>query len=174
MKKIFYLSALSLFILSSCGPKMSPVEYNDVIIGEQTKMSQLMIEMTDEFQTFNFDKSDEVREKLVQQCEASVKAVKELPDYKGNTRFRDAGAALFGFYRDISDKEYKEMIDILKKGADITEDDIMRLTVIEQEIGAREEPLDNEFQAAQEEFATEHNISLIENKIQKDIDKLGE
>lgn len=175
MKNLFLsITTVGMLVLASCnmGPKMTPIEYNDAIIGEQTKISRVMIDMANSFST-DLNKSEALRLDLIKQCEASIKAVKELPDYKGNTKFRDAGANLFTFYKEISEKEYKEMIDILKK-ENIELADIERLTVLEKEISGREVPLDDAFQTAQQEFAKEHNLELRENDIQSEIDKMGE
>eukprot|EP01032_Pedospumella_encystans_P003319 gene3319-3920_t len=78
-----------MFVLAGCGPKMTPIEYNDAIIGEQTKISRVMIDMANSFST-DLNKSETFRQDLIKQCEASIKAVKDLPEYKGNTKFRDA------------------------------------------------------------------------------------
>ena len=172
MKNSLYLIAI--LVLTACGqkkPSMTPIEYNDAIIAEQTDISRLMVDMANAFST-DLTESEKYRMQLVKQCEKAVDNVKKLPDYKGNTRFRDAGVALFSFYKDISEKEYKEMIAILQK-EQIEDADIEKLTQIEQQIGAREEPLDAEFQGAQEAFVKEHNLSLYENEIQKEIDELG-
>jgi len=174
MKHLILSITVGMFVLAGCnsGPKMTPIEYNDAIIGEQTKISKVMIDMANHFGD-DLSKSETLRQDLVKQCEASIKAVKELPEYKGNTKFRDAGAALFTFYKEISEKEYKEMIDILKK-TQIEVADIERLTVLEKDIASRETPLDDAFQSAQQEFAKEHDLSLRENEIQQEIDKLGQ
>lgn len=174
MKKLILSLTVGMFVLAGCGskPKMTPVEYNDAIIGEQTKISKVMLDMANYFGS-DLTKSEALRGDLVKQCEASVKVLKDLPDYKGKTDFRDAGVALFTFYKEISEKEYKEMIEILAK-PEIELADIERLTVLEKEIGAREQPLDAAFQTAQQAFAKEHNLSLYENEIQKDIDQLGQ
>lgn len=150
---------------------MTPVEYNDAIIGEQTKISRVMLDMANNFSA-DLEKSEALRQDLVEQCKLSIEAVKKLPAYKGDTRFRDAGVALFTFYKEISEKEYKEMIDVLKKDK-IEEADIKLLEALQIKIGEREEPLDAEFQAAQKAFARKHNLSLYENEIQKEIDRLG-
>lgn len=176
MKKLFLLSlSLGMLVLASCGggePKMTPVEYNDAIIGEQTKISKVMIRMADYFST-DLNESDKVRLELVVQCQKSIDFLKELPDYKGDKEFRDAGVALFTFYKEISEKEYKEMIDILKK-EEIELADIEVLTKLEEQIAQREGPLDDAFQGAQQAFAKKHNLSLYDNEIQKEIDQLGQ
>lgn len=174
MKNIFLsIGTVALFVLAGCntGPKMSPIEYNDAIIGEQTKISRVMIDMANSFYS-DLNKSETLRQDLVKQCDASIKAVAELPDYKGNKKFRDAGVALFTFYKQISDKEYKEMIDILKKES-IEASDLERLTALEKDISAREEALDKDFQDAQQAFAQEHKLTLRENEIQGEIDNMS-
>ena len=165
---------MAFLVLTACGqkkPAMTPIEYNDAIIDEQTDISRLMIEMANAFSS-DLMESEKYRIKLARQCEVSVDKIKKMPDYKGNTRFRDAGVALFSFYKNISEKEYMEMIAILQK-EQIDESDYEKLAQIEQQIGLREEPLDEEFQEAQQAFAKEHNLSLYENEIQKEIDDLG-
>ena len=73
------------------------------------------------------------------------------------------------FYLDSPSNAKKHGMSIKAKN----EADIEKLTQIEQQIGAREEPLDGEFQGAQQAFAKEHNLSLYENEIQQEIDELG-
>lgn len=173
MKKSIVGFAFLLFILSGCGPKMKPEEYNDVIISEQTKIMTIMLDMFDYIETGEYDKSEALRQQLVTQCEASVKAVKELPDYSGNTEMRDAAAELFTFYRDVTNEEYKEMIEILQKES-IEVEDILKITALEADLSKREEAMDARFQAAQENFAKKHNLILTKNELQDDIDRLGE
>jgi hypothetical protein len=173
MKKLFITASISLFVLTSFNmPKMEPVEYNDAIINEQTKISKVMLDMAGAFGT-DINKAEIYRKVLVKQCELSIETTKKLPPYDGSTKFRDAGVALYSFYKAISEKEYKEMIDILKKGSEITEDDITTLTNLEKQIGEKEIALDDAFQLAQVEFAKKYNLQLEENKMQDDIDNLA-
>jgi len=173
MKKLFFTASLSLFILTSFNmPKMTPVEYNDAIINEQTKISKVMLDMAGAFGT-DINKAEIYRKVLVKQCVLSIETTQKLPAYDGSTKFRDAGVALYTFYKSISEKEYKEMIDILRKGSEITEADITKLTSLEQEITVKETPLDDAFQAAQTEFAKKYDLLLEENKMQDDIDNLS-
>lgn len=172
MKKLLFPIALLLFTVTTAfAPPMTPQEYNDVIIGEQNKISKIMIDMANHFGT-DLNKSDQLREQLVKQCQSSVSVLRELPAFEGDTKFRDAGIALYTFYGQISAMEYKEMIDILKKD-NIQTSDIERLTALEKEITKREIPLDDAFQNAQNAFAKKHGFTLIENEYQDDIDKLG-
>lgn len=172
MKKLLF-PAIALLIFTAFAPvtKMTPQEYNDVIIGEQNKISKIMIDMANYFGS-DLAMSDQLREKLVKQCQTSVSVLRELPAYDGDTKFRDAGIALYTFYGQISAMEYKEMIDILRK-TNIEASDIERLTNLEKQITEREIPLDDEFQKAQNAFAKKYGFTLIENEYQDQIDQLG-
>lgn len=172
MKKLLFPISLLLFTVTTAfAPAMTPQEYNDVIIGEQNKISKIMIDMANNFAT-DLNKSEVLREQLTKQCQSSVSVLRALPAYEGDTKFRDAGIALYTFYGQISAMEYKEMIDILKKDQ-IQSSDIDRLTTLEKEITKRETPLDDAFQNAQNAFAKKHGFTLIKNEYQDDIDKLG-
>lgn len=168
------LHLMVFLVLTACGqkkPAMTPVEYNDVIVGEQVIITRLVDEMANAFST-DIAESEKYRIQLVKQCEQSVDKIKNMPDYKGNTRFRDAGVALFSFYKDISEKEFKEIINILNQDK-IEDADIALLEFLEIKIGSKEDYLVGEFEATLQAFAKEHNLSLYENEIQREIDELG-
>lgn len=170
MKKLLLPITLLLF-MSFAPAKMTPQEYNDAIIGEQNKITKIMLDMANYFDK-DLNKADQLREELVKQCQASVSVLKALPAYEGDVKFRDSGIALYTFYGQISAMEYKEMIDILKK-ENIEASDIERLGTLEKQITDRETPLDNDFQNAQSAFAKKHGFILIDNEYQKDIDEMG-
>lgn len=172
MKKIFITAFLGLVIFTSFNMVMEPVEYNNAIINEQDKISKAMLDMVGNFET-DLNKANLYREVLTMQCERSIEATKKLPPYDGSTKFRDAGVDMYTFYKEISEKEYREVIGILKKGNKITEADIADLTIIEQKITSKEILLDEAFSVAQKEFAEKYNLRLEENKMQQEIDKVG-
>lgn len=171
MKKLIIPSFLILFLMSACGPKMTPVEYNDSIIKEQSKILELMMQMTAEFDN-SLDKADSVRVLVINQAKSSQDIVSKLPDYKGNTELRDAALALFKFYEEIHNKEFKELIDIQRKDTAITMEDLVRVEEIQKVISEKESGLDERMEKAQNAFAKEHNIQIEENKLQKEIDNM--
>ncbi len=171
MKTFLFLLSV-LFVLFSCNmDKMGPVEYNDAIVGEQSKITEKFLSLMNTFET-DLAQCEPLRLDILKQCDESISIVSAMSDYNGSTRMRDAALALFNFYKEINSNEYKEMLDILQKGEEITKDDIARLTELEQLIASREIPLDAEFQNAQQEFATQNNIQIRENKLQKEIDSI--
>ena len=171
MKTFLFLLSV-LFVLFSCNmDKMGPVEYNDAIVGEQSKITEKFLSLMNTFGT-DLAQCEPLRLDILKQCDESISIVSAMSDYNGSTRMRDAALALFNFYKEINSNEYKEMLDILQKGEEITKDDIARLTELEQLIASREIPLDAEFQNAQQEFATQNNIQIRENELQKEIDSI--
>jgi hypothetical protein len=175
--RIFLLLTLigTLFNLSSCNlnPGAGALEYNNVIVDEQTKILEMFVAFT-ELQGDQLEELDKARLRIIDQCTASLKILEGLSDYEGNTRFRDAAIELFRFYRMTCENAYKEMIDILGKGEDITDSDLKRLEEINAAVEAREVILDNALQAAQEEFTGKYNISLQKTEMQDKIDQMNE
>ena len=110
MKTIYTFLALLFIATVSCNstPKMTALEYNDAIINEQTKIVEVILKFNSNDGT-DMEAFDEVRKEIIVQCDSSIAKVKALSDFDGNTEFRDAGIELFGFYKKISSKEYREM-----------------------------------------------------------------
>lgn len=176
MKKIAFPGfILLIFLLSSVKAYCAgttPVEYNNKIIDEQTKIMKLVLQFGNN-ESDDLGAMEEIRLKLVAQAEKSLETVKKMPAYDGSTRMRDAAASLFGLYLEAGKIYYKEMLDIVAKGENITEADLLRIEEIDKELTSKEEKLDNEFQKAQQEFARKHNFAIEENPLQDDIDNMG-
>ena len=181
MKKITFFSSmvLGLFLLLACSNAaetnggQTPLEYNNQMISEQTKIMNLILEFgRNNSQDPNV--IDGIRMKIVEQAEKSLKVVEAMSGYEGSTRMRDAAVKLFKLYLDASKTSYKEMIDILRKGAEISVEDVERIQQIQMELTEKEKPLDAEFQAAQKEFASKHKLMIQDNPLQQEIDNLGE
>lgn len=151
--------------------KMGPVEYNDAIVSEQSKITEKFLSLMNIVET-DLDQCEPLRLDIIKQCNESISIVSAMSDYNGSNRMRDAALALFHFYKEINMNEYKEMLDILRKREEMTMDDMTRLRELEQQITTREIPLDVEFQSAQQEFATQNNIQIRENGLQKEIDAI--
>lgn len=174
--RIFILLTLigTLISVSSCNLNSSSgaLDYNNVIVDEQTKILEMFVAFT-ELQGDQLNELDKARLKIIDQCTASLTVLERLSDYEGNIRFRDAAIELFRFYRMTCENAYKEMIDILRKGEEITEVDLKRLEEINASVEAREVVLDNALQAAQEEFTGKYNISLQKTEMQDKIDEMN-
>lgn len=173
MKKRLSLAAVGLALLFTihCGGS-DAIHYNDRIVGCQNRIIEKMLALADSFSTTDPTPMQEKLRALKKQIDESLADVSRLQGFKGSTRLRDAAVALFVFYRDIASSEYAELVAILGKGENISDNDRERLQEIQTAITAREAPFDLELQAAQKEFALKFNITVSENKYQKKIDAL--
>lgn len=174
MRLLAPLFVLFISVLTSCSlkPALSPVEYNDKIVGEQNKIIQAVFEYIDAVSNGKKD-AESTRRTLVTQCKRSLEIVQSMEDYEGNVRLRDAAVDLFKFYLKLSEESFKEISEINEKGEDITLQDLERLEVLESEMDKKEVKLDNALSSAQEEFAKKYNFKLGDNKLQKEVDELN-
>ncbi len=175
MKTILF-SSMIIFCFISCNQKqeetISATEYNNQIIGEQTKIMNSMLTFIDAIQTNNDAKIDETRRNITSSCELSLTYLKKMEVFDENFKFRDDAINLITFYKDISEKEYFEMQQILGKGLNIVQADIEKMNAIDKRVGEKETRLDDEFQKTQQEFAKKYNVTIVNNEMQKKIDNI--
>lgn len=175
MKKLFFILFPALVLPACNQTKMSPSEYNDAIVDEQSKIARLMIDMAQS--SAEVAKADSIRQKAIAQAEESLKALEKLGDYKGEKDLLDAATNLFKFYRDICSNEFKEMYELLRKISEPGADSgaiMTRMEELNTSISNREKPLDEAFAAAQKAFAEKYKIQIKENELQEEINKLSE
>jgi len=173
MKTLFTLLTLSFVLLQSCKPEktMTAIEFNDAIIAEQSKIIQLTLDFAKTMET-DLDKCEEIRLQTIVQCDSSIAAIGRIESFEGGEALKSSALDMIQFYKDIYSNEFKTMIEILKKGENITPEDIESLTKINEEITKREQVLDATFNNAQTEFAKKNNLNIGENALQKDIDEM--
>lgn len=166
MKTIYTFLALLLFLNVSCDstPKMTALEFNDAIINEQADIARVMMSFSSTIET-NIEEADNVRKQIISQCDSSLMKVSALQELKGGIEFKNAGIALFNFYKDMSKTEYRKILDILEK-ENINEDDLEELTRIQTTIESKETQVDTRFQAAQTKFAEMNNLKIGGNVFQ--------
>ena len=74
------------------------------------------------------------------------------------------------FYKKVFQDDYMDILDIRKKGENVTDADISDMNDIVEKISKDEEEYDKAFHKAQKDFAEKNNMKLKENEMQKDID----
>ena len=149
----------------------SAVRYNDFIINNQTNVYKKIVDLVNCMETCDDKELKKSYNAFGDEAKYALKQIKRLGDFGGNTDFRDRAIALFNFYIEVFENSYKELIDMIIKG-DITAKDEARINVIVQDVSEKETKLDQAFQNAQQKFATDNNMTIIENEIQKEIDNL--
>ena len=146
MKVFISLLTVSFLLLQSCNskPTMTPVEYNDTIIKEQAKIIELMFDLVAKIET-DLDGCEAVRLKTIIQCDSSIQLVSKMEPFDGDVTMRNTALDLFKFYKKAYEKEYKEMIQILQLGDQITAEDMTRMTTLNEELAKREATFDSAF-----------------------------
>lgn len=170
MKKLICLllvisSALSVFA------QKDAIEYNDMIVDEQNKIGQKIID-------FNYAVESggdmEMPLKLtLAQIDASIATLQKMSTWEDGAALKASAIELFKFYKSIVSVEYREMVNILYH-ENLSEADINRLDELMANVSEKEKKYDADFQKAQEAYAKRWNIDLIPNDIQDEIDGLTE
>jgi hypothetical protein len=187
MKKLFTIgtSILALFIITSCSSGTdkskeekksdkltfsSAIEYNDYIVKLQEKTIKATLRLGEVMGGGDAEAIKKSFNDFGTQAKASLAELKKLDSFEDNSDLRDKGLKLFQFYVDIYEKDYKEMIDIITKEK-VTPKDQKRVDEIVAKVSKEEMGFDQDFAAAQQAFAKKNNMKIIENGIQKEIDK---
>lgn len=191
MKKINFILAACILMLTiaACQSKSSSdskddkksdkatfstaIEYNDFIIGQQEKVIKTVLKMSDVMNVTPINNEDlKARyNDFGMECKKALDTIKTMDEFNGNKAFRDESIKLFEFYYEIYQKDYKELIDILVKGDNISEADVNRMKEIQESITKRENVRDGAFANAQNKFAAENNMQIIPNAVQNEIDQ---
>ena len=123
----------------------------------------------------NLDSAEKMLAKYSGETAKAVEEIKGMPAYKGDTSLREAAARSFSFYKDVFQNDYTRIIHIRKKGDEMTNEDIEEMKNIVAKLTRVEEGVDKSFHNAQKNFADKNKIKLIENEMQKKIEKkIGE
>jgi hypothetical protein len=148
----------------------SAVQYNDYIVSRQTKLMQNILNFSKAAE-IDLDSAEKMLARYVTETAANVEEIKGMPAYKGDSSLRDAAVRSFGFYKKVFGDDYSRIIQIRKKGEDITSEDITEMSDIVEKITKEEEGYDKAFHNAQKNFADKNKMKLMENEMQKKFDK---
>lgn len=180
---MYFITVLSFFviILSSCGsnegkevkPEMTPLDYNDAIITEQSKIINAMLNLSKAFETADATTMDTKLELLTKQASTAIEALEKMEPYKGDNTLRASAIALFEFYKSLSENEFDEMVDILKKKEKITKEDFAKMEELNKGIVEKETVLDKNLSDAQNAFASKYGFQIERNKLQDKIDNMN-
>lgn len=151
----------------------SAVQYNDFIVSRQTTLIKNVLEFSKVAEN-SIDSAEARLRQYVKQAETMIDEIKGMPPYKGDTALRNAAIQSFSFYKKVFEKDYMDILQIKKKGAEVTEEDINTANAIVQKISEEEEEYDKKFHEAQKNYAEKNNMKLTDNKMQKEIDKINQ
>jgi hypothetical protein len=149
----------------------TPVEYNDYIVNSQNELVNLLLVFNDEVSADGAEKDSllVLADQMTLKAESLVSRVQAMSDYEGNWDLRNSALELFQFYVATFSNEYREMIELIF-APELDEATLTKLNEILEKVTNAEAYYDNKFAVAQQAFAKKHNIELIENELQEEVD----
>jgi cytochrome c556 len=162
MKRIAIFGAVILAIsLVSCN-KMTPVEYNDTIVGMQKDIQKGVETLQSELASGDEAAINAAIDKQITKIDSSITALEELGAYDGEDGMQQAALNLFNMYKDFLENDYRFIASVsIKSPSDITEEDQQKLSDIMTKVSSEETKLDVAFRLAQNDFAEKHGITII-------------
>ena len=140
--------------------KTPAAKYNDRIVGQYDHIEEKFTAFIAAIEKGENAGTLEIRFRdFSEQVKDSLKAVREMPDFKGNTELRDKGVELFELHYSMLEYEYRELLEIFKP-TELTTYDVNRLHDLIADIEEKEENLLEEFNEVQQKFAKEYGLKL--------------
>ncbi|MFY7990619.1 MAG: LIC11966 family surface protein [Fluviicola sp.] len=175
MKQLTFVFALLFTLTVKAQTFSSAQEYNDYIVNVQVSIGEKMLAFNDivgdESATLEYAIS-ELNAMVAFTDDAIAKAAKITP-FEKNIELKESALALFRFYRQILNEDYRKMVQIYFD-TNLNEASLEEMQAILDSISQREAPLDDRFQSAQQAFAERYNLELLENELQEEIDVINE
>jgi hypothetical protein len=151
-----------MLLLGGCkDTRQQATDYNNRIVGLQEQVVRQMMEFSKSFESNDPALMEEKRMELLGTIKDALRDLDDLEPFEGSTEFRDAARRLLEFYRDTCDAEYKDIIDVYRK-SEITQEDVDRVSAINEKIVGKEKDLSDAFLAAQQGFASGYGMKLVE------------
>jgi cob(I)alamin adenosyltransferase len=105
------------------------------------KLSKKDAEFSDALKEQNFGKMDRYRKELDVVCDEHIYFFGKLPDFNGDTAYRDAALALTKFYKDLAVNGYKTMTEVVRKGDKMTNEDVEAFNAVITKLNGELSPL---------------------------------
>ncbi len=149
----------------------TPVAYNDYIVNSQNELVSLLLVFNEQVAADGAEKDSllALADQMTLKAESLVSRVQAMSDYEGNWDLRNSALELFQFYVRTFSNEYREMIELIF-ATELDEATLTKLNEILEKVTNAETYYDNKFAEAQQAFAKKHNIELIENDLQEEVD----
>jgi len=174
MKKISYILTIVVLLLAVNACKnagsgkltfASAVEYNDFLVKQQKEVLNTQTAFSEAINALDFSPNSDSNltykfREFGKATKIALDTVNKMDSWNNNTQFRDDAIKMFKFWNDAYKKEYKEMINLLLKGQDLTPEDQDRMNKVGADVDAKEQGFINTFLESQKKFATENNIAL--------------
>lgn len=142
-------------------------DYNDYIVLEQTLMGRKLESFNKALAEENMREAKKQHAELLSQIDLSIQKINNMPDFKGNTAFKNAAFELFVFYKMIISQDYQKIMTIVEReGAN--DKTFPRINSIFISIQRDEAVMFGQFNKAQNDFAKQFDMKIQENELEKE------
>ncbi len=158
--KILFL--LSVFYLTSCAPSPKKAsEYNNMLIRQQRAVISKMDNLIASFTTYNAQDMQQAYNDLIKQINLSLDTLNKVKAFDRSTDFRDKTIALLKFYKSITQKDLKTVMQLLSKPEnEYTNQDALRVSEIMSQVHDKIAQENTAFKQYQQSFAKKYHLAL--------------
>lgn len=154
--KSFAILILISVFLSAC--KQTALGYNDMLIGSQVRISELMDTIFNE--KTSLEKITELRKEIVNTANLGLSETLNSEAFEGNSEFKDQTVKYYSFVGSyFSDENLDSVFFLLNSDERIEKLDSGRLFIIQKDLNTLSK-FEDELKEAQNKFSETHNLNL--------------
>jgi len=158
------LLVLAVFFNVAQAQNKKAAQYNNKIIKLQHRVTPDVVSF---FKTFEKGSAEDLKKKqakLIKDFDKAIAKVSAMPYFEGDGELKKAALDWFKLYESSFKKEYDHII-VLVANRDRSKEDHAKLDQMTNELVAREEAVDAQFEAAQTSFAKRHQLEMVEHPL---------
>lgn len=129
--------------------------YHRSIYLKEFQVARLNADFVDALNNKDIEAMDQARKGIQQACEENLKYLRSLPDFNGNTSYRDAAIAEMSYFQQLAGDKYTQLIAISKKEQP-TQEDVNDFNSIIMSLNEELPELSRQFQEASAELMQEN------------------
>ena len=162
MKTIKFLApVIAAFLLISCKPSPEKARlFNDQIIDEQVKVQEKENDLVSKISEGNPETCTQALSDFMSQVRMSTIIISALPKFDKKDDFKNATLKFFDVYKACGENEYKQVIELYKKGDDYNKDDENKANELLTAKAEKKKAAFEAFSAFQQTFANEYKYKI--------------
>ena len=165
MRKFLNLFVItSLLFFYSCSPSSKQAsKYNNALIMQQRYVVEKMDDFISSLSKYEKKDMNSAYQNLLTTIDKSIDTVKRLKGFDGSTEFRDTTLALLELYKNVTENEFRTILNILSKPDSVyTNTDAKAVSQTLLQARNKISEANKKFQKYQEAFAKKYNLSLVQ------------
>jgi hypothetical protein len=155
-------------IFSSCNELKTEdaISYNDFLVNSMDPLIDKMIDFEMAIYDDNTENLNEAYEVLLKTTTETEQAIISREAFDGNENFKKAAIDIISFYKSVVDKDYKEILSIIRN-SEFNEEDEIRVEEILMLAYDKEGPYYEKFEKEAQEFAKKYSFEIKDTNFKK-------